>query len=188
LIQAGAAPRFSGTTLKVLETERLVLRWLRADDAAFILKLVNEPAWLQHIGDFGVKTLEDARSYIGRSPVAMYARLGFGLYAVERKPTGDPIGICGLIKREALPEVDLGFAFLEEFWGQGYAFESAAATLALGRDHFHFSRILAVSAPENQRSARLLAKLGFQFERLARLSAAAPEVNLYSTQDPTRSS
>jgi ribosomal-protein-alanine N-acetyltransferase len=166
--------------LKVLETERLVLRWLRTEDAAFILRLVNEPSWLRYIGDYGVRTLQDAQGYIAKGPVAMYARLGFGLYLVELKSTGGPIGICGLIKREALPEVDLGFAFLQEFRGQGYAFESASATLAYGRRSFRLSRIVAVSSPENNPAATLLEKLGFRFEHMARLAAGAPEVKLYA--------
>jgi RimJ/RimL family protein N-acetyltransferase len=167
--------------LKVLETGRLVLRWLEVDDAAFILRLVNEPAWLQYIGDYGVRTPQDARAYIEKGPLVMYARRGFGLYLVELKPTGDPIGICGLIKREALPDVDLGYAFLQEFWAQGYAAEAASATLAYGRNQFQLPRIAAVSSPENDRSAKLLGKLGFRFERVARLAPGAAEVNLYVT-------
>jgi ribosomal-protein-alanine N-acetyltransferase len=110
----------------------------------------------------------------------MYARRGFGLYLVELKATGEPIGICGLIKREALEDVDLGYALLEEFRGKGYAFESASAVLELGRRTFELSRIVAISSKENQSSARLLGKLGFRFERVARLKADAEEVNLYA--------
>lgn len=165
--------------MKILETDRLVLRWLKADDAAFVLQLVNDPAWLRFIGDRGVQTLEDAAKYIANGPVAMYQRLGFGLYLVELKERAEPIGICGLIKRDTLEDVDLGFAFLPRFWSQGYAFEAASATLALGARTFGLSRILAVTSPDNDRSARLLAKLGFRFERLLQLTPGAPEVKLY---------
>jgi len=165
--------------VKILETDRLVLRWLKADDAAFVLQLVNDPAWLRFIGDRGVQTLEDAAKYIANGPVAMYQRLGFGLYLVELKERAEPIGICGLIKRDTLEDVDLGFAFLPRFWSQGYAFEAASATLALGARTFGLSRILAVTSPDNDRSARLLAKLGFRFERLLQLTPGAPEVKLY---------
>lgn len=167
--------------MTVLETERLVLRRLRSDDAAFILQLVNEPAWLRYIGDRGVRTLEDAGEYIERGPVEMYGRLGFGLYLVERKDSGDPIGICGLLKREALEDVDIGFAFLARCWGQGYAFESAAAVLAYGTRTLGLSRIVAITSPENHASIKLLDKLGFRFERSVRLAADAAEVRLFVT-------
>src|SRR5690349_18580516 len=103
--------------LNVLETDRLVLRQLSTDDDAFILELLNDPGWLRFIGDRGVRTLEDARRYILSGPVDMYERLGFGLYAVELKAGGSPIGMCGLLKRATLPEVDLGFAFLPRYAG-----------------------------------------------------------------------
>jgi RimJ/RimL family protein N-acetyltransferase len=164
--------------MNVLETERLVLRWLRADDAVFILQLVNEPSWLRYIGDKGVRTLEDARNYIEKGPVEMYGRLGFGLFLVECKETGDPIGICGLIKREALEDVDIGFAFLPRFCGQGYAFESASAAMSYGTRTLGLSRIVAITSQDNHVSAKLLEKLGFRFERLARLAADAAEVKL----------
>ncbi len=163
----------------MLETERLVIRWLTADDAPFILELLNEPSWLRYIGDKGVKTLEDARNYIEKGPCEMYQRLGFGLYLVTLAQTGEPIGICGLIKRETLEDVDVGFAFLQRFVGQGYAFESAAAVLFHGKRHFNLPRIVAISSPDNGASARLLDKLGFRFERLTRLTPEASEVKLY---------
>ena len=110
---------------QVLETDRLILRQLSIEDDAFILELVNDPLWLRFIGDRGVRTLDEARNYILKGPVAMYERAGFGLYLVERKIDGVPMGICGLIKRDVLDDVDLGFAFLPEYRGQGYATESA---------------------------------------------------------------
>jgi RimJ/RimL family protein N-acetyltransferase len=166
--------------MKVLETERLVVRWLKTDDAAFIHQLVNEPSWLRYIGDKGVRTLEDARNYIEKGPVEMYGRLGFGLYLVELKESGDPIGICGLIKRESLDDVDLGFAFLPRFWAQGYAFESASAVMAHETRALGLSRIVAVTSQDNHVSAKLLEKLGFRFERMARLAADTAEVRLYA--------
>jgi RimJ/RimL family protein N-acetyltransferase len=166
--------------MTVLETDRLVLSRLDRDDAAFILELVNEPAWLRHIGDKGVRTLDDARGYIENGPVEMYGRLGFGLYLVALKGTGVPIGICGLIKREALADVDLGFAFLARSWGHGYAFEAAAAVVAYGTRTLGPGRVLAVTAQENHASMKLLDKLGFRFERLVRLAADGPEVRLYA--------
>jgi RimJ/RimL family protein N-acetyltransferase len=165
--------------LHVLETERLVLRWLAAEDADFILELMNDPDWLRYIGDRGIRTADDARNYIATGPVAMYSRLGFGLYAVELKESHAPIGICGLLKRDWLEEVDVGFAFLPAFRGMGYAHEAAAATLehartALGRD-----RILAIVSPENDDSIRLLTKLGLTFERMGQPAPDAKEVCIY---------
>jgi RimJ/RimL family protein N-acetyltransferase len=155
---------------KVLETDRLILRKLAVEDSAFILELVNDPLWLRFIGDRGVRTLEDAQAYILKGPVAMYARLGFGLYLVEHKRDGIPLGMCGLIKRDALEDVDLGFAFLPAYRAQGYAYESAAAVLAYGQSAFGLKRIVAITSPDNDRSARLLEKLGFIFEKMIQLS------------------
>ena len=166
--------------MKVLETERLVLRELCTDDAAFILQLVNEPSWLRFIGDKGIKTLEAARNYILKGPVEMYARVGFGLWLVELKEENIPVGICGLIKRESLEDIDIGFAFLPAYWRRGYAFESASAAISYGKKAFGLKKIVAVMAPDNYASDRLLAKLGFSFERMVRLSSGAPEIKLYA--------
>jgi ribosomal-protein-alanine N-acetyltransferase len=159
--------------MHVLETARLTLRQLTPEDAPFILELVNEPSWLQFIGDKGVRTLDDARGYIQNGPMDMYARLGFGLYLVQRKD-GTPMGICGLIKRPTLEDVDIGFAFRPQFWGQGYARESAAAVLDQGRDAFKLKRVVAITSPGNVSSIRLLEKLGFKFERDLQLSPGDP--------------
>src|ERR1051325_3355107 len=113
--------------MKVLETDRLILRHLTVEDSEFILELLNDPSWLRFIGNRGVRTLDDARDYILKSFVAMYERLGFGLYLTELKSEGVPVGICGLIKRDSLEDVDIGFAFLPKFRGEGYAYESASA-------------------------------------------------------------
>ena len=166
--------------MSVLETERLVLRRLTAEDAAFVLELVNDPAWLRFIGDRGVRTVEDARGYILKGPAASYERHGFGLYLTELKEGGAPLGICGLIKRESLEDVDLGFAFLPEFWGRGYASESAAAVLEYARGAFGLKRLVAVTSNDNHASIRLLEKLGFRFERMVRLSADDEEIKLFA--------
>jgi RimJ/RimL family protein N-acetyltransferase len=168
----------------VLETNRLVLRRLSPDDAAFILELLNDPAWLRFIGDRGVRTPEDARAYILRSAVASYARLGFGLYLTVRKADDVPIGICGLLKRQDLADVEVGFALLPRFWAQGYAFEAAAATMDYGWSVLGLRRIAAVTVPGNDRSIRLLEKLGLRFEKMIRLSPDAPEVKLFAAEAP----
>ena len=101
--------------MKIIETERLLLRQLSTGDADFILELLNEPSFIQNIGDRGVRTLADANLYIMNGPVASYARNGFGLYLVILKETDEPIGICGLIKRNGLDDVDIGYAFCRSF-------------------------------------------------------------------------
>ena len=169
----------SDDQLKVLETDRLILRRLSIDDAEFILQLLNEPSFLRFIGDKGVRTLRDARDYILNGPVDMYNRFGFGLYLTELKDGGVPIGICGLIKRDALEDVDIGFAFLPKFWAKGYAYESASAVMTYGKDVLGLRRIVAITSPDNHASAKLLEKLGLQFERMVRLSEDAEEVRLF---------
>ncbi|SDM26397.1 Protein N-acetyltransferase, RimJ/RimL family [Paenibacillus sp. OK060] len=167
--------------LKVLETDRLNLRWLSPDDGEFMLELLNDPSWLEFIGDRGVRTVEGAREYILNGPVEMYNRLGFGLFLTERKADGVPVGICGLIKRDSLEDVDIGYAFLPQFWGNGYAYESAAATLDHGRTVLGFDRIVAITSSNNQKSAKLLEKLGLKFEKMIRFSDDAEELRLYGS-------
>jgi RimJ/RimL family protein N-acetyltransferase len=166
--------------LNVAETERLRVRWLNAGDSAFILELVNEPSWIRFIGDKGVKTPKDALRYIENGPVAMYKRTGFGLYMVELRDIGEPIGICGLIKREGLKDVDLGFAFLPRFWHNGYAFESASAVMSYGRNVLGLRRIVAILSQDNHRSSKLLEILGFCFESTVKLQPDDEELKLYA--------
>jgi RimJ/RimL family protein N-acetyltransferase len=168
------------STLKVLETDRLIVRRLSLEDAEFILQLLNEPSWLRFIGDKGIRTLDGARDYILKGPVEMYARLGFGLYLVELKEEGFPVGICGLIKRDSLADVDIGFAFLPEFWGKGYAYESASAVMSYGIKTFGLNRLVAITSLDNYVSGKLLEKLGFKFERIVKLSEDSEGVRLFA--------
>lgn len=167
--------------MKVLETERLILRRFTVDDGEFILELLNDPLWLRFIGNNGVNTLDDARSYISKTLVAMYERLGFGLYLAELKGEGIPVGMCGLIKRDSLEDVDIGFAFLPKFHGKGYAFESASAVMAYGERAFGLKRIVAITSPDNYASARVLEKLGFNFDRMIKLADDGDEVKLFAS-------
>ena len=168
--------------LLVLETGRLHLRRIGLDDAGFILDLLNEPSFLRHIGDKGVRTLDDARRYIAEGQ-ASYDHFGFGLLLVERKEGSEPIGICGLVKREWLDDVDLGFAFPPQFWGQGYAREAGSAVLAHARGPLGRRRVVAVTSLDNDRSVQLLARLGFRFERIARFTEGGPELRLFALDD-----
>jgi len=167
--------------LSVLETERLALRRLSADDAEFIVELLNQPSFIRNIGDRGVRTNEDAVRYIQNGPVASYQRFGFGLYLVELKDTAIPIGICGLLKRETLEDVDVGFAFLPQFWSRGYAVESASAVLKHGRNVLGIDRIVAITSLDNHGSIKVLEKIGLKFERLMKLSEVEPEIKLFAS-------
>jgi RimJ/RimL family protein N-acetyltransferase len=164
----------------VLETDRLSLRRLTEDDAAFILDLLNQPSFIEHIGDRGVRTLEDARRYIRDRMVGSYQRHGFGLHLVVLKQTGELAGICGLVKRDSLEDVDLGFAFLPQHWSKGYAVEAAAAS----RDHairdVGLTRLVAITSPSNVRSIRVLERIGFAFEKDIRLPPEGEVVKLFS--------
>ena len=164
--------------MTVLETPRLVLRHLGRHDAPFILQLLNEAGFLQYIGDKGVRSVADARAYIQKGPLDSYHRHGFGLYLTSLRD-GTPIGICGLVKRDTLPDVDVGFAFLAEYWSKGYASESAGAILEHGRCTLRLGRIVAITSPDNEASMAVLKKIGLRFERRLALAADGPEVNLF---------
>lgn len=171
--------------MKAIETSRLALRALVPErDAAFILRLLNEESFLRYIGDRGVRTLEDARRYIENGPAKSYAEHGFGLLLVEGRDDARPLGICGLLKREALDHPDLGFAFVPEAWGRGFGLESAAAVLSDARARLGLVRVLAVTQPDNGASIRLLERLGFAHEGGVRLSEGGPELALYGTGGP----
>ena len=168
----------------ILKTERLTLRHLAPEtDAEFILRLLNEPSFLQYIGDKSVRTLDDARGYIRNGPAKSYEENGFGLYRVGLKENDLAIGICGLIKRDPLPEPDIGFAFLPEHWNKGYAHESAVEVMRHAREVLRLDRILAITSPDNEASGRLLGKIGLRFQRVVRLSEDTAEVKLFDSAD-----
>jgi RimJ/RimL family protein N-acetyltransferase len=168
-----------GRFMKPIETERLILRHQTMEDAAFILELVNDPSWLQFIGDRGVRTLEDARGYIAKGALEMYGRVGFGFYLTELKDSHVPVGICGLVKRESLEDVDLGFAFLPAFCGRGYAFEAASAVVGYARSVLGLKRLAAITTADNNASARLLKKLGMKEEGIIPFAGKEEEMHLY---------
>lgn len=165
-----------------IDTARLALTELSDADAEFIRGLLNEPSFLRYIGDRGVRNVDDAKRYIQDGPAAMYSKYGFGLLRVGLKPDGTPIGICGVLKRDALPEPDLGFSLLPAYWSQGYAFEAADAVVGDVRCRLGLGRILAITSPDNDASIRLLGKLGFRFERMMRLAEDAGEVRLFANE------
>jgi len=163
----------------VLETERLILRPLTDDDAPFVLTLLNGPSFLRYIGDKKVRNLEDAQQYILTGPIATYERYGFGLCLVELKESTTPIGMFGLVKREELPDPDIGFALLPDFWNKGFAFEAAAAVLQDARERLRLERILAITTLENEASMNLLERLGFKFQRIVKLTEDGQQLKLF---------
>jgi ribosomal-protein-alanine N-acetyltransferase len=167
--------------MKVLETYRLVLRRLAPDDAPFILELLNDASFIRFIGDKGVRTVDDARRYILNGPVASYEQFGFGLYAVDLKESNVPIGMCGILKRDTLPHPDIGFAFLPAYRNKGFAFESAAAVMTYARNTLNLARVLAITSPDNEASAKLLGKIGLRFEQMIKLSDDAAAVRLFTS-------
>ena len=156
---------------------------MTADDAEFILKLVNEPSFIHFIGDKGVRNHADAVRYIQTGPMANYERFGYGQYLVELKDGRVPIGMCGLTKKDSLSDADIGFSLLPAFWSKGYAFEAASAVKAYANDVLGISRLLGVTNPNNESSIKLLEKLGLRFERMIRLSEDAAEIKLFTSDD-----
>jgi RimJ/RimL family protein N-acetyltransferase len=169
----------------VLKTARLCVRALLPSDTAFVVALLNDPAFIRYIGDRGVRTEIDALTYLATGPLASYTRHGFGLSAVELAAGGTPIGICGLLKRDDLPAPDLGFAFLPAFRSQGYAFEAASAVMADAHARLGLDTLLAIVSPGNAPSIRLLEKLGFGFEKTIDFGPDRNPAHLYAARPPS---
>lgn len=163
-------------TRHMLETERLKLSKLSYDDCEFILDLVNEPSFKRYIGDRGVRTLDDAREYLRKGPIGSYESNGFGLYLVSLRDDETPLGICGLVKREEFDYPDLGFAFLEQHWANGYAYESSVAAIEHAGKELGFTHIIAMADGDNESSLRLLEKLGFHFDQMVRMPGESEDI------------
>ena len=164
----------------ILETARLLLREFTVDDTAFIIELVNSPGWIQFIGDRNIKTVEQARNYLENGPIKSYRENGFGLFMVEVKEDGTPVGMCGILKRESLENPDIGFAFLPAFTGKGLAFEIASSTLLYAKEKLNLPVIFAITNPENKRSINLLEKIGMTFIRTIKSIPDNKELMLFS--------
>ncbi|RNI31662.1 GNAT family N-acetyltransferase [Rufibacter latericius] len=164
----------------ILETERLRLREFTLQDADFIITLMNSPGWLQFIGDRNVKTPEQAKFYLQNGPMKSYQQHGYGLSLVERKEDQRAIGMCGLVNRDGLEHPDLGFAFLPDFNGQGYAYEIASEVMEYATTHLHIPKVLAITAPDNTKSIRLLEKVGLKFSKTTLLPKSKEELLLFS--------
>jgi len=148
----------------LLQTQRLNLREFQLSDAAFVLRILNEPSFLKFIGDRKVRTIDDARLYISNRFIASYEKNGYGLYMVEVKE-GSPIGMCGLVKRDPVEDPDVGFAFVPEAWQRGYGYEAASAVIEYARNTLQLKRVLGITIPENTASIKTLEKTGLKFLR-----------------------
>lgn len=169
--------------MRVLETDRLLLRRLSTDDAEFMLGHLNDPSFHRYIGDRGVRTVEQARQYLIDRVMASYERFGFGIYMVELKESREQIGTCGLVKRDGMEDVEVGFALLPQFWSEGYAVEATRAVMDYAHEELGIHRIVAIVNPGNDRSFKLLEKVGLKFERMIRLSESDSEIELFTPED-----
>ena len=160
-------------------SERLRFRLPSGNDAGFYHRLMNEPDYIRFIADHGIRTEDDARNYINNKSLARFATHGVGLWVIEPKQAPEPIGVCGLVVRNELKYPDLGFAFLEEHRGNGYGREAGQAVLEFVQKELKLSTLCAITNPENQRSANLLVKLGFEADGQRHLSEIGSTSNYY---------
>lgn len=166
----------------VLQTERLRLRPFALTDTAFIIDLLNSPGWLEFIGDRHVKTEEEATAYLQNGPMKSFDLYGYGLCLVERREDGVPVGMCGVFKRDNLEKPDIGFAFLPQYSGAGYAYEIASATMEHAREVLKLPEIWAITVPQNERSIKLLQKIGLRYAKTFRFPGSEQDLLLYSTE------
>ncbi|MFZ6760968.1 GNAT family N-acetyltransferase [Undibacterium sp. Ji50W] len=166
--------------MQILSTERLNLRVMTIDDANFYLTLINDPSFIENIHDKGIRTVEAAKEAIINGPLTSQAKNGFSLYVVERKDDAQPMGICGLVKRETLKNIDIGYAFLPQYVGQGYAREAARAVVDYAHSHLQLSTLAAITSPTNDNSNKLLQSLGFVLEAVVVLAGETKDTNLYA--------
>ena len=164
----------------ILETERLALREVTAEDAAFVLDLLNSPGFLENIGDRGVRTLDEARTYIAERVLGSYREHGFGMWLTEEKAGKRRIGLAGLVRREGLEMPDVGYAFIPDAWGRGYAQEAAAAVLAHAQGPMGIPKLAAITTPENFASMAVLRKIGFTFHGMITLPGAERESTYFT--------
>ena len=164
----------------IVETKRLLLRKINVEDAAFVLRLVNEPSFLSNIGDKGLKNLPDAERFISEGYWTNQEHPGYGMFLVALKDGGEPIGGCGLLYRKVLDVTDIGFAFLPEYWNRGFAYEAAEAMMKYGYSVLGVKKIVGLTSEDNFGSINLLKKLGMDFKKIVKMSDDDPGTVLYS--------
>jgi ribosomal-protein-alanine N-acetyltransferase len=165
-----------------LETKRLSMRWLTLADADLMLAVWNDPAFIKHVGDREIRTVDHARDTLSQGAFKLYDDYGYGPYRVALTDGDTEIGTCGLFRREGFDDPDVGYSILPEYCGRGYGFEAASAVLAYARTELQLSRITAFISPSNAASIGLVEKLGLRLERMARLVGDDEDVSLYSMQ------
>ncbi|WP_372647970.1 GNAT family N-acetyltransferase [Draconibacterium sp.] len=172
-----------GASYNTFETPRLILRPVQESDALFILRLFRTENWLKYIGERGVYSEDEARTYIREKMYPQLKKKGYGNYLVIRKTDNAKMGTCGLFDREGLEGIDIGFAFLPEFEGHGYAFEAAERLKKAGIEDFKIKNITAITAKYNLRSQRLLERLGMRFTKHVTLPNDDEELMFYRLKD-----
>jgi RimJ/RimL family protein N-acetyltransferase len=165
--------------LNIIETERLNILLLSLNDEEFVFRLLNDPDWIKYIGDRKINNHADARNYILLNIISSYEKYGFGLFLVKEKQNDISIGICGLLKRDYLDDVDIGFAFLPEYRGKGYGYESASAVIKYGQESFGLDKILAITQSNNLNSIKMLKKLGLEYIKNIKLPEEEEELRLF---------
>ncbi|WKN40823.1 GNAT family N-acetyltransferase [Tunicatimonas pelagia] len=168
--------------MRILETNRLVIKQATVDDTNFFYRLLNSANWLKHIGDRGIRSEEDAQSYIEDNFIDSYREHGYGLFKMMLKSSNVPIGVCGFVKRDYLESADIGFAILPECEGQGYTLEAAKALMHYGRTVLKLRPILAITTDTNSRSRALLTKIGLRETGTVKPNNSETEFLLYSDQ------
>jgi len=168
--------------MQILQTPRLRLREFSMDDAALVLALLTDPDFIRNVSDRGVRTVEDARHYLTRGPLLSYMEYGVGLWCVEHLPTQQAIGMCGLIHRPGLADVDVGYALLPAWRGMGFASEAASACVQYGLQQRHLQRIVAYVCADNLASRRVLQQAGLHDKGPFMLPDSALATVLYSTE------
>jgi ribosomal-protein-alanine N-acetyltransferase len=163
----------------IIVTSRLRIRELSVGDAEFVLRLVNEPAFIANIGDKGVRTIENARSFISEGPWTCQEKPGYGQFLVDQKEDGDPVGICGLLFRDSLNVTDIGFAILAKHRGRGFALEAAKAVMNYGFSKLQIEEIVGLTSEANTASIRVLKKLGMKFDKVVKMSDDDPGTAVY---------
>lgn len=166
--------------MPLLTTERLVIKKITLEDASFILELMNDKDWILNIGDRNVKTVDEAKAYIELTFLKTYQESKFGFYGVSLKTTGKMIGTVGLIDRDGLDNVDIGYGLLPAYRGKGYAFEAAEAMHSYGHNTLLLDKIVAIVNPGNLDSIKLIQKLGLSFEKMVRLPDEEKDIKLFS--------
>ncbi|HMG66102.1 MAG TPA: GNAT family N-acetyltransferase [Chitinophagaceae bacterium] len=165
--------------MEIIKTKRLILKPFTTGDTEFILELLNTEGWIKNIGDRNVKTTEEAKNYLKNGPLKSYELNGFGLYLVQLNEGGTSIGMCGFVKRDYLDHPDIGFAFLPEYIGKGYAFEIATRIIEYGLMELEFEKIFAITLPQNSSSVKLIERIGFTYDKNFITNDTNEELSLY---------